>query len=93
MNNSSTLADVAAAVLDGIAVAYRRWQVDGFASFAAEYEARSYLAGRQVCVSDAAGRLLAQGKVAGIDALGRLLVATEAGVVPIVAGDVTLRED
>ena len=87
------LADVAAAVLDGIAVAYRRWQVDGFASFAAEYEARSYLAGRQVCVSDAAGRLLAQGKVAGIDALGRLLVATEAGVVPIVAGDVTLRED
>jgi BirA family biotin operon repressor/biotin-[acetyl-CoA-carboxylase] ligase len=87
------LADVAAAVLDGIAVAYRRWQADGFAPFAAGYESRSYLAGRQVRVSDAAGRLLAEGEVAGIDALGRLLVSTGTGTVPIVAGDVTLRED
>ena len=86
------LAEVAAAVLDGIAVAYRRWQTDGFAPFAAEYESRSYLAGRQVRVSDAAGRLVAEGEVTGIDALGRLLVATETGTVPIVAGDVTLRE-
>src|SRR5450759_4210168 len=87
------LADVAAAVLDGIAVAYRRWQADGFAPFAEEYESRSYLAGRQVRVSDAAGRLVAEGEVTGIDALGRLLVATGTGTVPIVAGDVTLRED
>ena len=87
------LADVAAAVLDGLAVAYRRWQTDGFAPFAAEYERRSYLAGRQVRVSDAAGRVLAEGEVAGIDALGRLLVSTGTGTVPIVAGDVTLRED
>jgi BirA family biotin operon repressor/biotin-[acetyl-CoA-carboxylase] ligase len=85
------LADVAAAVLDGIAGAYRRWQTDGFAPFAAEYEGRSYLAGRPVRVSDAAGRLLAEGEVVGIDTVGRLLVATEAGTVPIVAGDVTLR--
>jgi BirA family biotin operon repressor/biotin-[acetyl-CoA-carboxylase] ligase len=87
------LADVAAAVLDGIAVAYRRWQADGFAPFAEEYESRSYLAGRQVRVSDAAGRVLAEGEVVGIDALGRLLVSTGNGTVPIVAGDVTLRED
>ena len=87
------LAEVAAAVLDGIAVAYRRWQTDGFAPFAAEYESRSYLAGRQVRVSDVVGRLVAEGEVTGIDALGRLLVATGTGTMPIVAGDVTLRED
>lgn len=87
------LAEVAAAVLDGIAGTYRRWQAAGFAPFAAEYERRSYLAGRPVRVSDAAGRLVAQGDVAGIDALGRLLVATGSGTVPVVAGDVTLRED
>lgn len=87
------LAEVAAAVIDGIAETYRRWQADGFAPFAAEYERRSFLAGRAVRVSDAAGRVLAQGEVRGIDVLGRLLVATPDGTIPVVAGDVTLRED
>ena len=87
------LAEVAAAVLDGIAETYLRWQTEGFGPFAAEYERRSYLAGRAVRVSDAAGRVIAEGEVRGIDTVGRLLVATEAGVVPVVAGDVTLRED
>lgn len=85
------LPEVAAAVLDGIAGAYLRWRTDGFAPFAVEYQERSYLAGRQVRVSDAAGRLIADGEVAGIDAVGRLLVSTSTGVVPVVAGDVTLR--
>jgi BirA family biotin operon repressor/biotin-[acetyl-CoA-carboxylase] ligase len=93
MGRKVPLAEVAAAVLDGIGGTYRRWQTDGFAPFAAEYERRSYLAGRQVRVSDAAGRLVAEGEVAGIDALGRLLVAAERGTVPVVAGDVTLREE
>ena len=87
------LAEVAAAVLDGIAGTYLRWQSDGFAPFAAEYERRSYLAGRPVRVSDAAGRIVAAGEVTGIDVLGRLLVVTDSGTVPVVAGDVTLRED
>jgi BirA family biotin operon repressor/biotin-[acetyl-CoA-carboxylase] ligase len=87
------LAEVAAAVLGGIAGAYRRWKTEGFAPFAAEYEGRSYLSGKPVRVSDAAGRLVAQGDVVGLDAVGRLLVATETGTVPIVAGDVTLREE
>jgi BirA family biotin operon repressor/biotin-[acetyl-CoA-carboxylase] ligase len=86
------LAALAAAVLDGIAGTYLRWQTDGFAPFAVEYEGRSYLSGKPVRVCDAAGRLVAQGDVTGIDALGRLLVVTEAGTVPVVAGDVTLRE-
>jgi BirA family biotin operon repressor/biotin-[acetyl-CoA-carboxylase] ligase len=87
------LAEAAAAMLDGIGDAYRRWQEEGFAPFAKEYAARSYLAGRQVRVSDAAGRVVAEGGVTGIDALGRLLVATVAGTVPVVAGEVTLREE
>ena len=80
-------------MLDGIAGTYLRWQSDGFAPFAAEYERRSYLAGRPVRVSDAAGRIVAAGEVTGIDVLGRLLVASDSGTVPVVAGDVTLRED
>jgi len=87
------LAEVAAALIDGIADSYRGWQAEGFAPFAGEYERRSYLAGKPVRVSDAAGRVIAQGDVAGIDALGRLLVATTSGTVPVVAGDVTLREE
>jgi len=85
------LAVVAAAVLDGVADAYRSWQTGGFAPLRAEYESRSFLAGRPVRVGDAAGRTVADGRACGIDAQGRLLVETATGVVPIAAGDVTLR--
>lgn len=85
------LARAAAAVLDGVAEAYRSWQTHGFAPLREEYESRSYLAGRPVRVSDAAGRVLAEGSACGIDAQGRLLVDTATGTVPIAAGDVTLR--
>ena len=54
---------------------------------------RSWLDGREVRVSDAAGRLVAAGRVAGIDACGRLVVMTEGGRVDVTSGDVTLRED
>jgi BirA family biotin operon repressor/biotin-[acetyl-CoA-carboxylase] ligase len=87
------LPDVAAAVLDGIAQAYGRWKDGGFAPLREEYERRAWLAGRDVTVSDAAGRVIAQGEVTGIDAQGRMLIATPAGVVPVAAGDVTLRSD
>jgi BirA family biotin operon repressor/biotin-[acetyl-CoA-carboxylase] ligase len=85
------LAEVAAAVLDGIAQAYGRWRTDGFAPLCDQYERRSWLRGHEVTVSDAAGRVVTQGTVTGIDAQGRLLVSGEAGTVPVAAGDVTLR--
>jgi BirA family biotin operon repressor/biotin-[acetyl-CoA-carboxylase] ligase len=85
------LADVAAAVLDGVAEAYERWKAGGFAPLREEYERRAWLAGRDVTVSDAAGRAVVQGSVQGIDAQGRLLVSGGSGVVPVAAGDVTLR--
>lgn len=85
------LAVVAAAVLDGVAGTYRSWQGEGFAPLREEYQARSFLAGKPVRVSDAMGGVVAEGTVVGIDAQGRLLIETQGGTVPVAAGDVTLR--
>lgn len=87
------LADVTATVLDSVARAYQRWKHEGFGALAQDYERRSWLAGREVTISDAAGRVLVAGRVAGIDAQGRLLVDSGDGIVPVAAGDVTLRRD
>jgi len=85
------LARVAAAVLDGIADAYARFVADGFAPMAPDYASRSVLAGRDVAVSDAGGRHVAQGVVAGVDESGRLLLDGPSGRTAVSAGDVTLR--
>jgi BirA family transcriptional regulator, biotin operon repressor / biotin---[acetyl-CoA-carboxylase] ligase len=85
------LAEVAAGVLEAVADAYCLWKTGGFAPLCEEYERRAWLAGREVTVTDAAGRVVAHGRVDGIDAQGRLLVLTEEGRMPIAAGDVTLR--
>jgi BirA family biotin operon repressor/biotin-[acetyl-CoA-carboxylase] ligase len=84
-------AAVAAAVLDTIARVYRSFARGGFAALAAEYQARSVLAGADVTVSDAGGSVRAAGRVGGIDAAGRLLVDTASGEIAVSAGDVTLR--
>lgn len=85
------LAEVAAAVLDGVGEVYAAWKAGGFAPLREEYGARAWLAGRQVTVSDAHGKVVAAGTVRGIDAQGRLLVEGAAGVVPVASGEVTLR--
>jgi BirA family biotin operon repressor/biotin-[acetyl-CoA-carboxylase] ligase len=87
------LAKVAAAVLDEVGEAYREWKADGFAPLRKAYEARAWLAGRRVTVSDAAGHAIVSGAVRGIDAQGRLLVDGPDGTVPIASGEVTLRTD
>jgi BirA family transcriptional regulator, biotin operon repressor / biotin---[acetyl-CoA-carboxylase] ligase len=85
-----TIAAVVASVLDCVAEAYGTWRRDGFESLRAEYEALSWLTGRGIRVTDAAGRLVADGTGAGIDKYGRLVVATPDGPVSVAAGDVTL---
>jgi BirA family transcriptional regulator, biotin operon repressor / biotin---[acetyl-CoA-carboxylase] ligase len=85
------LAEVAAAVLEGAGDAYGRWKDGGFAPLREEYEARAWLAGRDVVVSDAHGTTVAAGVVRGIDAQGRLLVEGAGGIVPVASGEVTLR--
>lgn len=80
-------ATVAAAALDGIASAYRRFEEGGFAPLQRRYAARDVLMGRQVAVRDGRGGLIAEGEARGVDAHGRLLVGDQA----VMAGEVTLR--
>ncbi len=86
-----TVARAAAAALDGIAAAYLEWLAGGFAALRDEYEARSVLTGTTVTVSDAAGRVRAEGVVAGVDDGGRLLVETDGRIEAVSSGEVTLR--
>ncbi len=84
-------ATVAAAVLDGMARAYREYAWNGFASMVASYEARHSLRGTDVTVRDMTGAIVASGVVDGIDDGGRLVVRGPDGPAPVVAGEVTLR--
>lgn len=81
----------AAVVLDGIAGAYRQWLETGFAPMRAEYDALLTLAGREVSVRDATGRVIAAGRARGVDDAGALVIETAEGTVPVHAGEATLR--
>lgn len=83
--------NVAAAVLDGIAGVYGEFQAGGFAALRTEYEARHILGGRTIMVHDGTGCTIASGEAVGVDDDGRLLVRDANGIVPVVAGEVTLR--
>lgn len=84
---------VAAAVLDGIDVAYGQWLDTGFAPLLAQYEQRLSLMGRHVEVRGIAAELRAAGVVEGVDADGRLLVCDAEGLHPVASGEATLRSD
>lgn len=86
------VADVAAAVLDGVAGVYREFLASGFAGIAAECAARATLTGKRVTVRDAAGHVVAEGAAAGIDDAGALLLERAGEVRAIRAGEVTLRD-
>ncbi|NTW28775.1 MAG: biotin--[acetyl-CoA-carboxylase] ligase [Coriobacteriia bacterium] len=81
-----------AAVLDGIASVYAAWVTHGFSALRAEYESLLLLTGHNVTVRDLSGVVIADGVALGVDDDGRLLVRQADGwVVPVAAGDVTLR--
>ena len=84
---------VAAAVLDELADRLGRVPRDGDAlcDLISEYEELSGDVGREVTVRDRAGAVLAEGRVAGFDGSGRMLVETPAGVVAVASGESTLR--
>lgn len=86
------VAEVAAAVLDGIAATYREFLAEGFTGIAAECAARATLNGKQVKVRDAAGDVVAEGTVRGTDDGGALLLEREGVVCAVRAGEVTLRD-
>lgn len=84
-------AEAAAAILDGVAGAYADWRDRGFAGLVGEYAGLDALVDRSVTVSAATGAVLATGVARGVDPEGRLLVFDGETIVPVFAGEVTLR--
>lgn len=84
-------AAAAAAVLEGIRLAYTDYLALGFAGLRAEFGSRHRLDGEHVVVRERDGSVRAAGRVETVDDDGRLVLATDAGEVRIASGDVTLR--
>ncbi|MHB1017312.1 MAG: biotin--[acetyl-CoA-carboxylase] ligase [Coriobacteriia bacterium] len=82
----------AAAVLDGVAAAYRRFLASGFGELRESYARRLAIAGEVVVVRDATGTVVAEGPVTGIGEAGELLVGKPGSERRVVAGEVTLRD-
>jgi len=80
----------AAALLDGLAAALREFTAHGFAAFSARWNLRHAWQGQTVVLLDN-GAVLHEGRATGVDDSGRLLLDTDAGRIPILAGDVSLR--
>ena len=62
----------------------------GYTAFKDDFDTIDALAGQPVQVVDH-GNLLHEGIAQGTDHLGRLLVTTTAGVIPVLVGDVSIR--
>lgn len=79
-----------AALLDGLVDSLPQFERDGFAAFIARWNALDAYAGKPVRIIDG-DRLLHEGRNAGVDEIGRLLLDTVSGQVAVMAGDVSLR--
>jgi BirA family biotin operon repressor/biotin-[acetyl-CoA-carboxylase] ligase len=80
-----------AQLLDRVAQAMQRFAIDGLTSFVERWNALHAHAGKPVNLIDQ-GRLVQQGTALGINQQGCLLLRDEqGGVVPVMAGDVSLR--
>lgn len=76
---------LARSVLEQLEPRYLHWCACGFEPFADEYRSCLSLTGAEVEVVNRAGDRIAQGEVAGIDSLGRLLVRADGGQLSAVA--------
>lgn len=79
-----------AALLDGLAEVLREFEQAGFAAFAARWNLHHAWQGETVTILDGA-TVLHEGRAAGVDDAGRLLIDTPAGRIAVLAGDVSLR--
>jgi BirA family biotin operon repressor/biotin-[acetyl-CoA-carboxylase] ligase len=80
-----------ARLLERLEVCYGRFRANGFGALAAQWERRSALAGREIAVDGAEGRV--RGRYGGIDVDGALLIDEENGRGRhrrVLAGDVTI---
>lgn len=78
-------------LLDALAAMLADFERTGFAGFAAQWQARNAHAGQRVRIL-AEGAAPLEGRCAGVDNDGALLLETEAGVRRIVSGEVSLRK-
>jgi BirA family biotin operon repressor/biotin-[acetyl-CoA-carboxylase] ligase len=79
-----------AALLSRLAAVLAEFDDTGFALFAERWNALHAWQGREVVLLDD-GRVLQQGRAAGVDAIGRLMLDTAQGRVEVLSGDVSLR--
>lgn len=79
-----------AALLDGLADCLREFTARGFAAFSARWNLRHAWQGETVVLLDG-GVVRHEGRAAGVDDSGRLLLDTAEGRITVMAGDVSLR--
>jgi len=82
--------ELVAMLLSRLAAVLAEFDDTGFAPFVERWNALHAWQGRDVAIIDN-GAVLQQGRAAGVDAIGRLLLDTQAGRVEILSGDVSLR--
>jgi len=79
-----------AALLDGLAGCLREFTARGFAAFSTRWNLRHAWQGETVVLLDG-GVVRHEGRAAGVDDSGRLLLDTAEGRITVMAGDVSLR--
>ena len=79
-----------AALLSRLAAVLSEFDDTGFAPFAERWNALHAWHDREVVLLDD-GQVRQQGRAVGVDAIGRLLLATPGGLVEVLSGDVSLR--
>jgi BirA family biotin operon repressor/biotin-[acetyl-CoA-carboxylase] ligase len=82
--------ELLAALLDGLTETLRTFERHGFGAFTTRWNLLHGWQGRPVAIVDR-GEVLHEGRAAGVDDIGRLLLDTPTGRVAIIAGDVSLR--
>ena len=82
--------ELMAALLSRLAAVLAEFDDTGFAPFAERWNVLHAWQGRDVVILDH-GQVLQQGRAAGVDAIGRLMLDTDHGRVEVLSGDVSLR--
>jgi BirA family biotin operon repressor/biotin-[acetyl-CoA-carboxylase] ligase len=81
-----------ATILNHLAEAMAQFDRQGLQDFTGRWNELHAYAGQKVVILDH-GRLLHEGMASGIDTLGRLLLETASGQVPVMSGDISLRPE
>ncbi|KAF1042318.1 MAG: Bifunctional ligase/repressor BirA [Herbaspirillum frisingense] len=81
---------VLAIITSALAEVLTEFEQRGFGAFVKRWQTFHSYAGQDVKIVDN-GRILHEGRAAGVDMMGRFLLDTEAGQIAVLAGDLSLR--